>query len=119
MAWLNSTRTSAKPGWKAILGLALAAVAAGGLVFFPLPLGQSPQPAPSLEQVIQPVPVDLNTATLEQLMLLEGVGPAKAQAIVEWRQQNGPFTSWEDVDQVKGISLNMIEAWNQTAVISQ
>lgn len=46
--------------------------------------------------------IDLNTATASELAKLPGVGPAKAQAIVEHRSQE-PFTSTEDLRKVKGI----------------
>lgn len=40
---------------------------------------------------------------------LTGIGEVKAQAIVEYRTQNGPFTSLEDLQKVKGISAKTIE----------
>lgn len=48
-------------------------------------------------------PVDLNTATVEQLELLPGIGPAKARAIVEYRAQNGPFDAVDALLEVPGI----------------
>lgn len=47
--------------------------------------------------------VNINSATKEQLESLDGVGPVKAQAIIDYRQKNGPFKSLEDVKNVKGI----------------
>ena len=47
--------------------------------------------------------VNLNTATLEELMTLNGVGETRAKAIVEYRTQNGPFTKEEDIMQIPGI----------------
>jgi competence protein ComEA len=55
-------------------------------------------------------PVSLNTATLEQLDTLAGVGPATAQKILEFRQQHGGFGSVDDLAQVSGIGPKRLEA---------
>lgn len=47
--------------------------------------------------------VNLNTASVEQLDTLPGVGPVTAQAILDWREENGRFGSVEDLLDVKGI----------------
>jgi len=48
-------------------------------------------------------PVDLNTATVTELMQLPRVGPKTAARIVAWRQEHGPFRRPEDIMNVKGI----------------
>lgn len=48
-------------------------------------------------------PVNLNTADLVALDTLPGVGPVTAEAIVAWRDENGPFRSVDDLLDVKGI----------------
>ncbi|MDP2868536.1 helix-hairpin-helix domain-containing protein [Methyloversatilis sp.] len=47
--------------------------------------------------------LDLNTATEADLDALPGVGPSRAQAIIEHRAKNGPFASVDDLRNVKGI----------------
>ncbi len=55
-------------------------------------------------------PVNLNTATAEQLDTLDGVGPATATKILEWRQAHGGFRSVEDLTQVPGIGPKKLAA---------
>lgn len=50
-----------------------------------------------------PVKVSINTANVEQLDTLPGVGPATAQRIVDFRGKNGPFKRLEDLMAVQGI----------------
>jgi competence protein ComEA len=56
------------------------------------------------------VPLDLNTATLEQLDELDGIGPATAQQIVDYREAHGGFGSVEELDQVPGIGETRLAA---------
>jgi competence protein ComEA len=61
-------------------------------------------PAAGAAATVAPgVPLNLNTATLEQLDTLSGVGPATAQKILDYRQQHGGFSSVEELGQVPGI----------------
>jgi len=54
-------------------------------------------------------PVDLNTATEQQLDTLPGVGPVTATAIVSWRAANGSFTDVEQLGEVDGIGPARLE----------
>ncbi len=47
--------------------------------------------------------VNINTATKEQLDGLKGIGPTKAQAIIDYRTKNGPFKTVDDLEKVNGI----------------
>jgi competence protein ComEA len=52
--------------------------------------------------------VNLNTASLEQLVSLSGVGTKKALAIIEYRKKNGKFKSVDDLVNVKGVGKKML-----------
>ena len=55
--------------------------------------------------------VDINSADAQTLAdNLSGVGLAKAEAIVQYRDANGPFAAIEDLDKVKGIGAKIIES---------
>jgi len=53
--------------------------------------------------------VNINTATKEELDALKGIGPTKAQAIVDYRSKNGPFKSVDDLKNVPGIGPKTLE----------
>ena len=54
--------------------------------------------------------VNINTATLEELQTIKGIGKKKAEAILQYRKEHGPFRTKEDLLQVKGIGKKALEA---------
>lgn len=53
--------------------------------------------------------VNINTATSEELQQLPGIGPAYADRIIEWREENGKFTSIEQLLEIRGIGERRLE----------
>ena len=54
-------------------------------------------------------PIHLNSASVEQLETIPGVGPVTAQRILDFREQNGPFQSVDELDAVSGIGPKRLE----------
>ncbi len=58
-------------------------------------------------QMLQEDKININTAVVAQLDCLEGIGEAKAQEIINYRNEHGDFKSIEEIIEVKGISEKM------------
>ncbi|KJE26157.1 competence ComEA helix-hairpin-helix repeat region domain protein [Geobacillus kaustophilus] len=72
------------------------------------PASETTGAAPKDEAGIGPQ-VAVNTATEEELMQLPGIGPAKAKAIIAYREEHGPFRRAEDLLNVTGIGEKTLE----------
>ena len=69
------------------------------------------------EATAAPFPININTATLDQLDMLPGIGPALAQNILDYRDANGPFTSVGELMNVSGIGEKRMEAiWDYVTI---
>ena len=89
----------------------------------PAPTTAAPQPRASPDADDEPVEPDtatrggkrvsgrlnLNTATAAELMLLPGIGPAKAERVLTWRKRNGTFRRVADLRRVKGFGYRTIK----------
>ncbi len=63
---------------------------------------QAPTTSPSF-------PINLNTATFEELLALPGIGDVRARSIIDYRSTHGPFQSIEDIQAVEGIGPGIFE----------
>jgi competence protein ComEA len=75
------------------------------------PAVRAAAPPPSVPGAAAPSqPINLNTATLEQLDTLDGVGPTTAQKILDYRKEHGGFGSVDELDQIPGIGEKRLAA---------
>ena len=93
---MNNARIRAKRSVAGLFALTLLALAMTGPPAVALPQTAKPAPSPS-------APLDINTATAEELQALPGIGTAMANRIVAFRDEHGAFRRVEDLMRVKGI----------------
>lgn len=112
---------------KAVISMIVAAlIFSAGLIGFYIGRGQSTDPvivskhpgqvstvptgtAASTEQTEPAGPVNINTATVEELDSLPGIGPVLAQRIIDYREENGPFETISELTMVSGIGISTLE----------
>jgi len=61
--------------------------------------------------------VRINSATKDEIETLNGIGPKKAQAIIDYREENGPFQTVEDLTNVSGIGEKTVENIRDSVII--
>lgn len=106
---------------KLFLALSLAAVVLCTVLAFgfAVPLqAAEPQVLPDTTGLEQYVLVDLNTADFSALCTLPGVGEKRAQTILDYRMQNGPFERVEDAANVPGLTQTIVNSWAGMATVS-
>ena len=103
--------------------LALAAAAAACIVGLALWYAVPPAPAQDVptsapEALRESFRVDLNTAGVDAMTTLPGLGEKKARASLEYRLIHGPFRSLGEVAQVPGVTQDMIDGWQGLVYLS-
>lgn len=61
--------------------------------------------------------IDINVADVETLMSIKGIGEKRALAIIDYREQYGPFKSVDDLSEVRGVSESLIERSRELLVV--
>ena len=74
-------------------------------------------PAPHKKEVGKEGKVNINTATVEELKTLKGIGEKKAEAIIEYRKQNGSFKNKEELMKVRGIGKKLYESFQERVIV--
>jgi competence protein ComEA len=77
----------------------------------------APPGAPAAAAGAAAAPVNLNSATAEQLDTLDGVGPSTAQKILAFRTSHGGFSSVDDLAQIPGIGPKKLESLRQQVTV--
>ena len=95
--------------------LALAAAAAACIVGLALWYTVPPSAPEALRESFR---VDLNTAGVDAMTTLPGLGEKKARAILEYRLTHGSFRSLGEVAQVPGVTQDMIDGWQGLVYLS-
>jgi competence protein ComEA len=92
-------------------------IADGAMVAVPTKNERSSQAGSNKTTYTSEGKININTATVEQLDALDGIGSTRAKAIVQYRDQNGPFQSVDDLLKVKGFGPKLLETIKDRLVV--
>lgn len=90
----------------------LAAPLSDGMAIYIPKKGEENLPIPGVEaggEGSQGGKININTAGIDELQQLNGIGPSKAEAILRYREENGPFSTVEELTNVPGIGEKTLE----------
>jgi comEA protein len=112
--------------WTVIIVLLVAVIVSGGIVawqrYSPPHTIEISLPTPTepneVNQQEQPQKIDINRAETWLLEALPGIGPSKAQAIIDYRQQNGGFKHITEITRVEGIGPAIYEQIKDLITVS-
>jgi competence protein ComEA len=93
-------------------------IADGSMIYIPKKGEQIPTEASPIQNKEADKKINLNTATLEELETLEGLGPTKARAIIQYRGEHGGFRSIDELLQVSGIGERTLERIKEKLYVS-
>lgn len=102
-----------RSGGEAVVLTARPAESAG----IPAPPAETPA-EPSAEEGVR-YPLDLNTATAEELETLPSIGPARAKRIVDYREEHGPFRYVEELRNVSGIGEGILAGLMDYVIVEE
>ena len=102
-----------------VLAAAAAACIVGLALWYAVPPALAQDvPVSAPEALRESFRVDLNTAGVDAMTTLPGLGEKKARAILEYRLTHGPFRSLGEVVQMPGVTQDMIDGWQGLVYLS-